>query len=104
MNITPMPNKILATNVKRGERKIGRFVIMDDDKKTQGIRARWFQVWKIGSSINEDFKEGEWILVEHGRWSREVKIDEDTSIWSIDIDSILCVSSSEPNDDYLKGE
>lgn len=91
--------KVIATNLEHGETKSeGGIVVPDDNGKERGIRPRWCKVYKIGSDI-KDIKEGEWILVEHGRWSykfEEYTDDgEEETFWYIDADSILATWDEE---------
>ena len=50
--IRPLHNKILLTNLERGERTTkGGIIIADDSKITareRGIRARWAEVYAVG--------------------------------------------------------
>jgi len=76
-------------------------VLLGDDAKTAGIRPRWAQVYAVGPD-QKDITVGQWILVEHGRWTRgsEVEIDgEEMTIRRIDSNAILMVSDESPNHD-----
>jgi hypothetical protein len=85
-----------------GERKTqGGIVLRSDDGKSHGIRPRWGQIYKIGPEQKE-FSIGQWILIEHGRWTRRVRIDDGESekdIWRIDTNAILAVSDDAPDAD-----
>jgi co-chaperonin GroES (HSP10) len=73
-------------------------VLRSDDGKGHGIKPRWGQVYKVGPKQKE-IREGQWILVEHGRWTRKVKIDDgggEKSIQKVDTKSILAVSDDQP--------
>jgi co-chaperonin GroES (HSP10) len=73
-------------------------VIPSDDGKDAGIKPRWGRVYAVGHE-QQDVKVGEWILVEHGRWTRAIKVvDEDGSerkIFRVDTNCIL-ISADEP--------
>jgi co-chaperonin GroES (HSP10) len=73
-------------------------VILSDDGKDAGIKTRWGRVYAVGHE-QQDVKVGEWILVEHGRWTRAIKVvDEDGSerkIFRVDTNCIL-ISADEP--------
>jgi hypothetical protein len=79
---------------------------MDDDKKSEGIKPRWCQVYSIGPHAKVDFKEGQYILVDHGRWSRGINITDeegDKTIRLVDPKDCLLVSD-EPQEDMLFGD
>lgn len=78
----------------------GGIIIKSDNGKTEGIRPRWGKVYAIGPE-QHDVKVGEWILVEHGRWTRGVELDTGSEIKFIrrvDTAAILAVSDHLPSD------
>jgi hypothetical protein len=78
-------------------------ILRSDDGKSHGIKPRWGQVYKVGPR-QKDFQIGQWILVEHGRWSRKIKIhdgESEKSIQKVDIDCILAVSDEAPGPEDL---
>ena len=105
-SITPLPDKVLVEMIKKGERKVGSIIVLDDDGKREGIRPRWARIYDVGSEVREKVSKGQWVLIEHGRWSRGVEVtfegkDEPTTIWNIDPDGILLVSDEEPSDETV---
>lgn len=74
--IEPMPDVILARDMENGYSltKSG-LIILDDNGKDPGIRPRWTTVYKVGSNVT-DVKPGDYILVEHGRWTHIIEIEE----------------------------
>ena len=102
MKLRPLRDKILASQIEIGERKTeAGIVLLDDDGKEEGVRARWMQVYAMGAETTDQVKEGDWILVQHGRWSRGIDIQEGEntlSIWQVDPDAILLVSDESPVD------
>lgn len=67
--------KVLVSNLDSGEQKTSAGIIIgDDDGKLRGIRSRWAKVYSVGEDIT-DIKAGDWILIEHGRWSRTILLD-----------------------------
>lgn len=67
--------KVLVTNLDSGEQKTAAGIIIpNDDGKVSGIHSRWAKVYAVGSDII-DIKEGEYILISHGRWSRTIELD-----------------------------
>ena len=67
----------------------------------EGIRARWAKVYAIGPK-QEDVKVGDWILTDHGRWTRGFKMDDDNgeekTIRRVDNKDVLLVSDELPDD------
>jgi hypothetical protein len=78
-------------------------VLLGDDGKTDGIRPRWAQVYTVGPN-QTDVTVGQWVLLEHGRWSRGIKIikgGEEFTIRRADPDAIMMVSDEEPNSESI---
>lgn len=102
--IKALHDHVLISSMHFGERKTDSgIIIRNDDGKTQGIRPRWGKVFAIGPK-QKDVEIGQWILVEHGRWTRKIKIENDTGIHEIqrvDIEAILAISDEEPVDDFI---
>jgi|TARA_R110002124_G_scaffold251611_1_gene416866 co-chaperonin GroES (HSP10) len=84
------------------ERKLASgIILLDDDGKGYGIRPRWGKVYAIGPD-QKDVTQGQWIMVEHGRWTRGVKIadgNDETVIRKVDNKDILLVSDQDPGSD-----
>ena len=99
-DIHPLRDYVFATNLSFEHRVLqSGIVLMGDDGKTDGIRPRWCKVYKVGPE-QQDVKAGQWILVEHGRWSRSshLEIDgEKVVLHRIDPQAIMMVSDEEPN-------
>ena len=100
--IKPLHDHVIVTEMNFKDRTLSSgIVLLGDDAKTAGIRPRWAQVYAVGPD-QKDVAVGQWILVEHGRWTRgsEVEIDgEEMTIRRIDANAILMVSDEAPNHD-----
>lgn len=100
--ILPLKDNIIVSEMNFKERTTSSgIVLLGDDGKSAGIRPRWGRVHAIGPEKG-DVQVGQWVLVEHGRWSRgsEVEIDGETlTIRKIDTNAILLVSDQEPQGD-----
>ncbi len=100
--IKPLHDHVIVTEMNFKDRTLSSgIVLLGDDAKTAGIRPRWAQVYAVGPD-QKDVAVGQWILVEHGRWTRgsEVEIDgEEMTIRRIDANAILIVSDESPNHD-----
>jgi len=74
-------------------------VLLKDDGKVTGIRPRWGQVWAVGPDQKE-IHVGEWVLIEHGRWTRTVEVEQDDGnvleVRMVDNNAIMAVSESVP--------
>jgi len=101
-SIKPLHDHVIVTEMNFKDRTLSSgIVLLGDDAKTAGIRPRWAQVYAVGPD-QKDVAVGQWILVEHGRWTRgsEVEIDgEEMTIRRIDATAILMVSDEAPNHD-----
>lgn len=100
MKIKALPNKVLVTDLERGARIVNGIIIPDDNGKSEGIRPRWGRVYSVGAGVTE-VKEGQWILVEHGRWTRTINIKDDNGeeikVWGVEWPaSVLAASDEEP--------
>jgi len=95
---------VIVEEMEFGERKLSSGIIMlSDDGKGYGIRPRWGKVYAIGPK-QDDVTVGQWICVDHGRWTRGVKITDDigeTIIRKVDNKDILLVSDEDPGNDGL---
>jgi len=101
-SLSVIRDHILVTEMAFKERKLSSgIVLLNDDGKTSGIRPRWAKVYAVGPEQTE-IQVGQWIFVEHGRWSRgiEVEVDnEQLTLRRVDPKSIIFVSDEEPNED-----
>jgi co-chaperonin GroES (HSP10) len=100
--LKPLRDKVLVRDMQFGmEKTAGGIYLPSDDGKSSGIHPRWGRVFAIGPE-QQDIKIDQWILVEHGRWSRgtvyETPEGEDVEIRLVDNKSILAVSDEAPND------
>jgi hypothetical protein len=102
-NVEAIDDHVIVKDMDFGQRTLNSGVIMlGDDGKTDGIRPRWGQVYKVGPK-QKDFKVGQWILLEHGRWTRGFHVkfpgeDEPVLLRRADINAVMLVSDEEPTD------
>lgn len=106
--LKPIGNRVLVTNMHFGEQRTrGGLIISNDDGQTRGIYPRWGQVHAKGPENKDSYNIGDWVLIEHGRWTRSIKIDEgdgEQEIRMVEAESILAVSDEKPNDVQLGAE
>ena len=102
--LKPLRDNVLVTDMSFEEQTTASgIIIQSDDGETRGVTPRWCRVWAIGPQP-VGVKVGEWIYVEHGRWTRGVKIEEDgveTTIRRVDTAAILLQAEEPPSDIYL---
>ena len=100
--LRPIKDKVIVHNMHFGEQKSsGGIVILGDDGKDRGIYPRWGQVYAKGPSNKEPFEVGDWILVEHGRWTRGIEYqsptdNDSTVIRMVDNNCVLMWSKEKP--------
>jgi len=100
MKLKALTNKILCKEMEKGEqRSRGGIILPDDDISESGIRPRWMQVFSVGPDVT-DIKEGQWIMVEHGRWTHGMILRNDNNkeftIWAAEEESVLLVADEKP--------
>jgi len=99
--IKPLRDSIIVTDMSfEGRQLASGIVLLGDDGKTDGIRPRWARVYAIGPE-QHDVSLGQWVLIEHGRWSRGIKVIIDGGeviLRRADPEAIIFVSDTEPDD------
>ena len=107
MKIRALHDDVIVKDMDFGEMvTAGGIVVQSDNAKVHGIKPRWGQVYKVGPK-QTDVKEGQWILIEHGRWTRKVTIDDGEGVkdfQKVETKSILAVADERPNDFYIGQE
>ena len=69
---------VLVHKMHFGETKTaGGIIIQSDDAKAHGVKPRWAQVYAKGHENNDPYDVGDWILIEHGRWTRKIKVQNE---------------------------
>jgi hypothetical protein len=102
-------NRVLVTDMHFGDQttKSG-LIIKSDDGTTRGVYPRWAKIYSKGPDNTDPYDIGQWILVEHGRWTRGINIetedDGEIEIRMVETESILGYSDEKPNDIYIGAE
>jgi co-chaperonin GroES (HSP10) len=101
-SLAPLRDHVLVRDMDFSGRQLASGIfLLNDDGKTDGIRPRWACVYAVGPE-QKDVAPGQWIYVEHGRWSRglEVEIGEETfTLRRVDPDCIIFSSDEHPDQD-----
>ena len=107
MQVRAIRDHVIVTDMDFGEMVTnGGIVIQSDNAKAHGIKPRWGRVYKVGPE-QTDVKVGQWVLVEHGRWTRKFTINDGEGtkdIQRIDVPAMLAVADEKPNDFYIGAE
>jgi co-chaperonin GroES (HSP10) len=95
-------DNVLITDMNFEEQvSTGGIIVKSDNGKTEGIKPRWGRVFKIGPE-QTDVKVGDWVLIEHGRWTRGVQLEDDigkvVTIRRVETKSIIAISDHLPSD------
>jgi co-chaperonin GroES (HSP10) len=100
--IQALHDHVIVRDMNFGGRQLSSGIyLLNDDGKTEGIRPRWAQVYAVGPD-QKDVDVGQWVLIEHGRWSRGLEVDidgEEFTLRKADPKCIIFVSDEEPNED-----
>jgi len=106
--IKAINDRVLVSDMYFGEQTTaGGIVLTNDNGKTRGIYPRWGKVYHKGPDNNDCYQEGQWILVEHGRWTRGIKVEldgEEIELRMVEAESVLAVSDEKPKDSYIGEE
>ena len=102
-------NRVLVSDMHFGEQKTNSGIILkSDDGKAHGIYSRWGKVYSKGPKNTDPYNVGDWILVEHGRWTRsfdmELSDDNIVTVRMIEAESILSWSDEKPSGVQLGNE
>ena len=108
IKVRALSKDILVVDMDMGDMTTtSGIVIQSDDGKAHGVKPRWAKVYKVGSEVDIDVKVGQWVLIEHGRWTRKINIDDGEGVkdfQKVEIKSIMAVTDERPNDFYIGKE
>lgn len=102
--LIPLHDGVVVTDMSFDEQVTTAGIILGSDNgKSEGIKPRWAKVYAIGSEQTK-IKVGDWILIEHGRWTRGVKVDvngEEIEVRRVENKSIMMIANEKPSDVYF---
>lgn len=94
-------NRVLVTDMYFGEQTTkGGLIIKDDNGTTRGIYPRWGRVYAKGPDNIDDYIVGDWILIEHGRWTRGILLNDngtEREVRMVETESVLAYSDEKPS-------
>jgi co-chaperonin GroES (HSP10) len=99
--LTPIRDNVIVSDMYFGEQKTkSGLIIRDDNGTTRGIYPRWGKVYAKGPENKDPYQVGDWVLIDHGRWTRSVNIDDgdgEKELRMIEVTSILMWSDTKPD-------
>lgn len=102
--IRVLHDDVIVTDMEFDARITHSGIIIPNDNGTgSGIRPRWGRVYGVGPDQTV-VKEGQWVMVKHGRWTRGLDIEDAVgkrTIRKIDPDDIVLISDYRPQDDTM---
>jgi co-chaperonin GroES (HSP10) len=108
IKVRPLSKDLLVINMDMGEQTTAAgIVIKSDDGKAHGVKPRWAEVYRVGEQCDINVKPGQWVLIEHGRWTRKIKINDgsgEKEFQKVEVKSIMAVADQKPNDFYIGQE
>lgn len=106
--LKPIRNRVIVSDMYFGEQKTkSGLILRSDDGTTRGIYPRWGRVYAKGPENIDEYNVGDWVLVDHGRWTRGVDVDdgiEEKTLRMVEAESILLWSNEKPDDVYIGNE
>jgi hypothetical protein len=98
----PLKNHVFVTDLDRGPHLTAGGIFLPDDNFTeQGVHPRWGRVCYVGPEV-DDLRPGEWIYVEHARWTNEIELALPTGVirmWRVEYpESVLLAADSDPRE------
>ena len=100
--VVPIRDHVLVSDMGFGEQVTSTgIIIKSDNGKSSGVKPRWGKVWAVGPQ-QSDVKVGEWILIEHGRWTRTIELEEEdgsiTELRRVETNAIMMSADERPGD------
>ena len=90
--ISPIRDHILVTDMdSEDERVVNGIIIPGETGKDRGIHPRQALVYATGPD-QADVKPGDWVFIEHGRWTRGIKLEDGRVYRKVDPAAVLMVS------------
>lgn len=106
-SLIPIKDRVFFTDMNFEEEVTSSGIVLQSDNgKGQGIKPRWGRVWATGPD-QLDVKVGEWILIEHGRWTRQFDYENNdgsiTKLQVADNKGIILAADEKPKNSDQRG-
>tara|TARA_B100000900_G_scaffold247866_1_gene210902 strand:- start:1404 stop:1814 length:411 start_codon:yes stop_codon:yes gene_type:complete len=107
-SLTAVGNRVLVSDMEFGEQTTkGGIILTSDDGNVRGIYPRWGKVHSKGPRNDDPYEIGQWVLIEHGRWTRGVTMTNDGEdeivLRMVESESILAYADEKPDDVLMSG-
>lgn len=106
-SLRAISDKVIVHGMEFGSQTLqSGIILVDDDKKSQGIKPRWAQVYSIGPKAKTELKVGQYVMILHGRWTRGINIvdaEGEKTIRCVDLKDCVLVSD-EPQTNMAFGD
>jgi hypothetical protein len=101
-----MHDHIIVSDMSFDERITkGGLILLNDDKKSAGIRPRWAKIYGLGPDVKDpELQIGKYILISHGRWTRGITVETpsgEVTLRRVDPNDILLVSDTPMEDETM---
>jgi hypothetical protein len=105
-SLTFLNKDIIVSDMKFEQRiTAGGIILLDDDKKSEGIRPRWAKIYGLGpDQTDPQLKIGKYILISHGRWTRGITVETPLgkeTLRKVDSNDILLISDEPMEDETM---
>jgi co-chaperonin GroES (HSP10) len=105
--LEPLRDKVFLSNINFDEEVTASGLILKSDNgKGEGVKPRWGQVWAVGPE-QQDVKVGQWILMEHARWTREFQHESEdgtiTKLHMADLKAMMLAADEKPANSDQRG-
>ena len=98
MDLNPIADHILVENIESEDERVQNGIIIPSELgESRGVKSRWALVYLVGPEQIE-VEPGQWVLIEHGRWTRGVKLANGKVVRKVDPDGLMLVSNVSPGD------
>jgi len=99
--LTAIGNRVIVSDMYFGEQKTkSGLIISNDDGNVRGIYPRWAKVYSKGPDNKDPYEVGDWILIEHGRWTRSALFEDngdELELRMVESESVLMYSKDKPD-------
>ena len=104
--LVPLNNSVIVSDMIFESRiTTSGIIIPSDNGKSTGIRPRWGCVYAVGPE-QQDVTAGQWVCVEHGRWTRGIDIEDEhgkITLRRVDPKDIMMTADQKPDDLTFSG-